>query len=233
MIRKSRSLPFFATVLPLLAVLLLGMRSRAAETNAAFTDVPSTARALAAQGERAFASGNLKASESFYAKALDACPGNTHFLVSLAATKTRLGKLDESKNLLRQALRSDLDNGTAWLLLGMNELEQQHDDEAFADLVQATLRDGRNPRAHNYLGIASGRKGWADVSEQELRKAVELDPGYADANFNLAVFYLGRTPPLLELSRRHYQRALDLGTPRDQAMESRLAPPASPAPEAP
>ena len=233
MIRESRRFPIFAAALPVLALLLLCTQQQAAESNPVTTDVPATARVLAAQGERAFASGNLKASESFYAKALDACPENTHFLVSLAATKTRLGKLEESKNLLRQALRSDLDNGAAWLLLGMNELEQQHDDEAFADLVQATLRDGRNPRAHNYLGIASGRKGWADVSEQELRKAVELDPGYADANFNLAVFYLGRTPPLLELARRHYQRALDLGTPRDKAMEARLAPPASPSAEAP
>jgi len=116
----------------------------------------------------------------------------------------------------------DLDNGAAWLLMGMNALEEKLDEEAVASLIQATLHDPGNPRAHNYLGIAAGHRGWNDVSEKELRKAVELDPAYADANFNLAVFYLGRTPPLAELARRHYQRALDLGIRRDPAVESQL-----------
>ena len=71
--------------------------------------------------------------------------------------------------------------------------------------------------------MAAGRKGWSDASEQELRRAVELDPGYADANFNLAVLYLRRTPPLYELARRHYQRALDLGAARDPVIEKLIA----------
>jgi Tfp pilus assembly protein PilF len=107
----------------------------------------------------------------------------------------------------------------------MNALEQKQDDEAFADLVQATLRDEKNPRAHNYLGMAAGRKGWSEASEQELRRAVELDQSYADANFNLAVLYLRRTPPLIELARRHYQRAIDLGAPRDPAIEKLITAP--------
>ena len=63
----------------------------------------------------------------------------------------------------------------------------------------------------------------SEASEQELRRAVELDPDYADANFNLAVLYLRRTPPLVELAHRHYQRALDLGTARDPLIEGQLA----------
>ena len=125
--------------------------------------------------------------------------------------------------MLREALSLDLDNAAAWKLLGMNALEQKRDEEAFACLAQATLYDESNPRAHNYLGMAAGRKGWGEASEQELRRAVELDPNYADANFNLAVLYLGRTPPLIELARRHYQRALDLGAQRDPAIETLIA----------
>jgi hypothetical protein len=54
---------------------------------------------------------------------------------------------------------------------------------------------------------------------------VELDQRYADANFNLAVLYLRRTPPLIELARRHYQRAIDLGAPRDPAIEKLITTP--------
>ena len=184
--------------------------------------IPAEARSYAAQAEKSFSTGNLNGAESLYKQALEYCPDNPSLLVSLAAIETRMGKLEDSEKLLQQALPHNLRNAPAWLLLGMNYLQQKRDEEAFAALVQATLYDDQNPRAHNYLGIASGRKGWNDASEQELRRAVELDPNYADANYNLAVLYLRRTPPLTELARRHYQEALDLGAQKDPLIEAQL-----------
>jgi tetratricopeptide (TPR) repeat protein len=170
----------------------------------------------------AFAEGRLGEAETLYSKALQQS-SSTSLLISLAAVKTRLGKVDDSTLLLERALASDWKNSQAWLLLGMNSLEKSRDDEALADLMQAVLRDESNPRAHNYLGIAAGRKGLEELSERELRRAAELDPSYADAHFNLAVLYLSRTPPRIEMVRRHYQRALDLGAQRDPALEARLS----------
>lgn len=181
---------------------------------------PPTVLPLMREAEQFFAKGNLEKADAAYARALGIAPNIPSLLVSAAAVKTRLGKLEESRIILRKALSLDLDNAAAWKLLGMNALEQKRDDEAFACLAQATLHEDNNPRAHNYLGMAAGRKGWGEASEQELRRAVELDPNYADANFNLAVLYLGRTPPLIELARRHYQRALDLGAQRDPVIEN-------------
>jgi len=191
-------------------------------SGAAPVEDPSV-QALADQAEKAFSSGNLPMAEQLYGQAVYLNPSSSRLLVNLGIIKTRRGKTAESIELARKALSCDWQNPQAWLLLGMNALESGNDDEALADLMQATLRDNANPRAHNYLGIAAGRKGLNEVSEKELRRAVELDPDYADANFNLAVFYLSRTPPLIEMVRRHYQRALDLGAPHDKALEARLA----------
>ena len=197
-------------------------------------DLDSDARQAALLAAKAFAAGKLTEAEKLYARAASLDPSSPSVLVSMAAVKTRLGKTDESVAFARRALSADWTNSAAWLLLGMNALEKNNDDEALADLMQATLRDDQNPRAHNYLGIAAGRKGLRELSEQELRRAAALDPNYADAQFNLAVFYLNRTPPLVEMVRRHYQRALDLGSPRDPALEARMAKAiASPAPSAP
>jgi len=193
------------------------------KTNYTASFIPEQARSLATRAEAAFASGDLKQAESYYKQALDYGPNNPPLLVSLAAVETRMGKLDDSEKLLQEALHLDLKNSPAWLLLGMNYLEEKRNDEAFAALVQAALYDDHNPRAHNYLGIAAGRKGWTEISEDELRRAIDLDPQYADANFNLAVLYLRRTPPLIELGRRHYQQALDLGSPKDPLIEAQLA----------
>lgn len=187
------------------------------------TFIPKEAISLAARAGKAFSAGEMKQAESLYQQAVALAPESSTLRVSLAAVETRMGKLDHSEKNLHEALRHDLQNGPAWLLLGMNCLEQNRTEEAFAALVQATLYDDHNPRAHNYLGIASGRKGWRDASEEELRRAIELDPKYADANFNLAVLYLSHTPPLIELARRHYQQALDLGSPKDPLIEAQLA----------
>ena len=185
--------------------------------------IPQQILPLVSQAEQSFAQGNLGKADALYSKALAVAPNVPSLLVSAAAVKTKMGNLEESRTMLRKALSVDLDNAPAWQLLGMNALEQKKDQEAFSFLTQATLLNDMNPRAHNYLGMAAGRKGWSEASEQELRRAVELDPRYADANFNLAVLYLGRTPPLIELARRHYQRALDLGAQRDPAIEKLIA----------
>lgn len=185
--------------------------------------VPTEILPLVHQAEQSFAKGDLGKADALYSSALKSVPNDPSLLVSAAAVKTKLGRLADSKSLLRKALSLNLENSKAWQLLGMNALEEKKDDEAFADLVQATLYNDSNPRAHNYLGMAAGRKGWTEASEQELRRAVELDPNYADANYNLAVLYLGRTPPLVELARRHYQRALDLGSAHDPVIEKLIS----------
>ena len=195
------------------------------EVNLAPNSIPisSEERKLALLAETSFTNGKLSQSEELYKKALKAKPDNLSLLVSLAATEFRLGNSEESKQLLTKAIRLDLKSGPAWLLLGMIYLDQKNDEDAFAALAQAESCDPKNPRTRNYLGIAAGRMGWLEASEEELRKAAELDPTYASAQFNLAVLYLNRTPPLVELARRHYQRALYLGYSKDPAIESQLA----------
>jgi Flp pilus assembly protein TadD len=98
-------------------------------------------------------------------------------------------------------------------------------EESFAALSQAVLYDKGNARAHNYLGVVLGRKGWMDGSEFELRRAVEIDPDSRDSHYNLAVLYLQRTPPAVELARRHYFRSVELGGTPDPAIEKTLATP--------
>ena len=75
---------------------------------------------------------------------------------------------------------------------------------------------------HNYLGITLSEKGWASAAEQEVRKAIELNPQYPDAHFNLAVLCTRGKKPRFELARYHYQKALDLGAAPDAQIEATL-----------
>ena len=50
----------------------------------------------------------------------------------------------------------------------------------------------------------------------------EIDPAYGNAHNNLAVIYATQQPPLLELARWHYQKALASGQPRNPELEKIL-----------
>ena len=65
-------------------------------------------------------------------------------------------------------------------------------------------------------------KGLRAQAETALRKAIQLDPNYGAAHNNLAVIYLSQQPPLVELARWHYQKALDAGQPHNPDLEKML-----------
>jgi tetratricopeptide (TPR) repeat protein len=192
--------------------------------------VPEVAREAAAEGNAAFARGDFERARRAYRKVVDLAPDNLLGLINLGVVEYSLKNLDEAESLLKRAVQLKIDAAPAWLTLGIIYMDQNRLDEALAALAQATLYDPRNPRARNYLGVVVGRKGWIDGAQVELRRAVEIDPNYSDAHYNLAVFYLEGRPPSIELARRHYFRAIELGAEPDSEIEATLrsAPAASP-----
>ncbi len=153
---------------------------------------------------------------------LDAEPRNTAALIELGMLEARSKRPEEAITLLQRACRADPDSVAAWLALGVSACESGKLDVALAALSQAVLLEPRNARAHSYLGVTVGRKGWLDGAEAELQRALELDDSLAEAHFNLAVVYLQENPPMVELSRRHYYRARDLGAAPDSLVEKQL-----------
>lgn len=190
--------------------------------------VPDIAREAAAEGNAAFKNKDLVRAARAYKKVLDLAPDNLVALINLGVVEFSQGNFPDSESLLKRAVQLKLDAAPAWLTLGMMYMDQNRLDEAMAALAQATLYDPRNARARNYLGVVVGRKGWIDGAQAELTKAVELDPSYTDAHFNLAAFYLEKKPPSIELARRHYYRAVELGAEKDPDIEKALN--AAPAP---
>jgi Tfp pilus assembly protein PilF len=61
-------------------------------------------------------------------------------------------------------------------------------------------------------------------AETALRKAIQLEPNYPAAHNNLAVIYASQQPPLVELARWHYQKALAAGHAKNPDLEKMLSP---------
>lgn len=177
---------------------------------------------IGAEGIEAFQGGNFEGAREAYLRVLNIEPNNLPALVNLGATEFRLGNNDEAERLLRRSLQIKPDNPTAWLNLGIIYLGRDEPMRSLAAIAQAVVHAPNDPVARNYLGVAAGRNRWFDAAEAELRRAVELQPDYADAHFNLAVFCLERNPPAVELARRHYQKAMELGAAPDPLIEKAL-----------
>ena len=171
----------------------------------------------------AFGRGDLEVAGRDFRKVLELSPVNPAATVNLGLVEYRRRKYDEARTVLTRLVRWQPENGLGWLLLGMVEYDSGRLDPAFAALAQAVLHAPKDARAHHFLGATIAAKGWYLGAESEMRRAVELDPEYAEAHYNLSVFYLQRVPPAVELARRHYVRAKELGAASDPEMEKKFS----------
>jgi Tfp pilus assembly protein PilF len=110
----------------------------------------------------------------------------------------------------------------SWISLGMIHIAKGDKYRAISAFTRAVHEDPADPRAHNYLAIAAKSLGWTDAAEAELQRAIELNPGYGLAHFNLALMYLERKPPATQLAKKHYEAALTLGVEKDEIVERKL-----------
>lgn len=187
--------------------------------------VSDEAQRLAKQAMVAMTKGDLVAAKKDLQKVLTLAPDNVATTINLGLVAYRQKQYAEAEKLLKKAVRTQPEAGLGWLVLGVIHYDQDKLDAALAALAQAALLEPKNATVHQYLGVTIGKKGWLSGAEDEMRKAIEIDPTYAEAHFNLAVFYLQRNPPAVELARRHYQTALDLGAAPDPDVAKGLTEP--------
>jgi Flp pilus assembly protein TadD len=121
----------------------------------------------------------------------------------------------------------------AWVALGMACDRSGASLRAISCLTRAAHEAPADAKVRNSLAITLKNYGWTGAAESELQKALDLDPRYSEAHFNLALMYLEHRPPALEMARRHYETARELGAEKDADVETRLAGPAPAAEEVP
>lgn len=115
--------------------------------------------------------------------------------------------MKESQDYLQRAVAVNPSLIKTWIALGMVSYEKRTPIFALSALSRAVHEDPADAKAHNYLA----RNHWQEKTRlagrsrgRELQRAIALNPDYANAHFNLALMYLERKPPALELAKRHY-----------------------------
>ena len=183
-------------------------------------DLPPGAGALVAEAQRAFLARDYEKAEKKYLEVLSQDDKNVYVLANLSAAQFAAGHLEDCEKNVHTALTIDAEDPACLYLLGNLRLGQNKLDEALDALSRSAKISPSNAVTQNSLGSVLSQKGLRQPAETAFRKALQMDPDYADAHRNLAFVYATQKPPFLELARWHYRKALDLGHPKDSDLEN-------------
>ena len=187
------------------------------------SEMPAGSMELVASAQQHFARQEFDAAEADYLKILERDQNNGIARANLATIELQAGKLADAEKHITAAVAQSPDDAYNLSTLGYLKFRQDKYDDALNALSRAAQLDPNNPEIQNYLGVTLSHKGQRKEAETALRRAIQLNPSYAPAHNNLAVVYLGQNPPLAELARWHYQKAIDAGQPRNPDLEKMLA----------
>jgi cytochrome c-type biogenesis protein CcmH/NrfG len=186
-------------------------------------ELPGGAAALAAEAQNFFSARQYDKAAENYLKILQQDENNALVLANLATIEVEQNKLDDAEKHIKAALAQNPDDAYDLSILGHIQFLREKYDDALDTLSRAARLDPQNPEIENYLGVTLAQKGLRAQAETVLRKAIQLDPNDGPAHNNLAVIYASQQPPLTELARWHYQKALDEGQPHNPDLEKMLA----------
>ncbi len=187
------------------------------------TELPAGVAGLVSDAERAFRAERYAEAEAKYRQALASDEKNVHLLANLAACQLQQDKLAEAGKTLEKAARQDPMDPDVLSLKGLLEFRLKKYDDALKTLSQAAEANPESALTQNYLGVTLSQKGMRKQAERAFRKAIQIDPNYAEAHYNLAVLYARQEPAFPALARYHYEKAVAGGQPRNPELEKIIA----------
>jgi Flp pilus assembly protein TadD len=187
--------------------------------------LPDDMRDTAQEAADLFKNQRYDDSAAKYQSIIDKYPESLYAWSNLGVVRFQQGKFNEALKALQQAVKLSPTDAFSYSNLGIVYYQLGQFENAIDALNSAKALDPNDAKTHNYLGCACSQKGWQEVAEKEFRKAIEIDPDFGDAHFNLALVYATSKPPSIELARREYNRALELGIAKDPRLEKLLAAP--------
>jgi tetratricopeptide (TPR) repeat protein len=194
----------------------------AAAADSLGTEITPEVTALITEARDQFVRGNFAGAEELYQKFVELQPNNVVALANLGVSQFRQGKLTAAQLALEKALAVNPNDAFSLTTLGAVMIEQNRIEDAIGYLERANTSKADDAITLNYLGVASSQIGQFGKAEQSLRRAITVNPEYAEAHFNLAVIYATAKPPSIALAKRHYEKALELGSTPDKRLASML-----------
>ncbi len=186
------------------------------------TKLPPELAELAQKGAEAVANLKWEEAREAYLEMVNEAPDNALAYANLGVAEYQLGNLLAAAGNVGKSLDINPTIAVNWQTLGLIQYDRGELNLAISSLTRAIHESPQNALSRLYLAAVVRDYGWKEAAITELQRAVELDPGLADAHYNLALTYLELRPPSIELAKRHYYAATDLGAEPSPEIEAIL-----------
>jgi Tfp pilus assembly protein PilF len=187
-----------------------------------YRNLSGGAAVLVAEAQSYFSNRQYDKAAADYEQVLKQNHNNPLTLANLASAELEQNKMDEADSHIRAAIALEPNDPFNLTVLGRVRFSEGNLDGALDALDRAVKLDPQNAQIQNFLGVALAQKGLRVQAETAFRKAVQIDPSYGDAHKNLAIIYLSTVPPMVEMARWHYEKALVAGVPANPQIEQML-----------
>lgn len=186
--------------------------------------LPPEVAEIAKEGALAVADGDWEKARELYLKMVKAAPDNALAYANLGVAEHQLGHLLAAVGNLGKSTSLNPHIARNWQTLGLIHYQRGELAMALSCLTRAVHESPDDAETRVILASVARDYGWPGAALTELQRAVEVDPRNASAHYNLAITYFEADPPRLELARRHYYAAIDLGTSPSPELEALLKP---------
>ena len=139
-----------------------------------------------------------------------------NILVSIAQLQFEFKKLKEAEDTIDKVLEKDNGHLSANFLKGRLYLLKKDFSNALSRFDLIVKESPRNAMAHYFKALSLVGKGESRLAEQDLLKAVELNPRLLDAKLLLAEFYLRQRNQ--DLAREQIESSLKLAPKNTRAL---------------
>ncbi len=184
--------------------------------------LPPELKELAQKGTIAVSVQDWDKAREIYLELLKMAPDNALAYANLGVVEHQLKNLSAADANLTKSLKINPMIAQNWLTLGLIQYEKGDLNMAISSLTRAIHEAPNDGQIRLVLAAVIRDYGWEEAAILELKRALMINPKLADAHYNLALSYLSSDPPKLEMARRHYYSAIDLGTKPSPEIEKQL-----------
>jgi len=126
-------------------------------------------------------------------------PSSYRLQVQKGAILEKLGRFGEAEKIVRRASLLQRDNSVALVSLGIIQTHAGKLQDAISTLSSAIKKFPSNFQMHYYLGVALEQTLKHDAhAAQAFRRAIRLNPSFADSYYHLSKLSLNQDPKLAE-----------------------------------
>jgi tetratricopeptide (TPR) repeat protein len=149
-------------------------------------------------------------------------PSDVPSLLALAREYLEEGESEAARARIIEGFKVDPDNVNLRLLAGLAQCQARRFGDAIFLLKELSIEEPSNAPVHVGLAAAYFGDGQREAAIAELETAISVEPGLAEAYYNMAQLMLTGPEPDREAAHGFYQRALELGTAPDSRLEAIL-----------